>query len=491
MTEEAAGVSVRDVWKGYAGVPVLKGVSLSLERGQIHALLGGNGAGKSTLMRVIAGLAHADRGAVFIRGQELRPASAKKAHMLGLYLVPQEAHVFASLTVYENIVIGVPGSKAALSAKLEGFMREMGVCLDLEEIAGSLEIADRQIVEILRGLIRDASYLILDEPTSALTPRETGALFATMRRLVAGGMGIIFISHKLREVREICDVITVLRDGVIVHSGMLSEISDDGIVAAMIDAVADKARHEVSHAADEVVLELDRLGGEGFHGVSLALRRGEILGIAGVVGAGRTELAETIVGLRPIASGTCRLDGRQIAQPSPKTCADLGLVYLPEDRQSNGLFLEAPISWNVSAAIMHRLPTFFAGAAETKRAETFIRELGIKCRGAEQQVLRLSGGNQQKVLMARCLAAKPQVLILDEPTRGVDVAARADIYNIIFALAAAGTAIIVISSDFDEIEELCDRVAVMAHGHLSGVLEGADVSVKAIAQLAFSAEVSL
>jgi AI-2 transport system ATP-binding protein len=490
VSRGASGVSVLDVWKGYAGVPVLKGVSLSLEHGQIHALLGGNGAGKSTLMRVIAGLTRADRGSVFIGGQELRPSSAKKAHMLGLYLVPQEAHVFASLTVYENIVIGVPGSKAALSARLEGFIREMGVSLDLDEIAGSLEIADRQIVEILRGLIRDASFLILDEPTSALTPHEANALFATMRRLVSSGMGIVFISHKLREVREICDVITILRDGVIVHSGQLSDITDDSIVAAMTDAISQRSRHRVSVADDQIMLRVEGLTGEGFQNATLSLMRGEILGIAGVVGAGRTELAETIVGIRQATGGACHLRGQKIESPSPKICADMGLIYMPEDRQSNGLFLEAPIAWNVSAAIMHRLPAIRTGAADTVRAEGFIRDLGIKCRHAAQHVLRLSGGNQQKVLMARCLAAQPEVLILDEPTRGVDVAARADIYNIIFSLAEAGKAIIVISSDFDEIVEVCDRVIVMAHGHLSGSLEGAEVTVRSIAQLAFSAEVA-
>lgn len=491
MNQDAAGITVLDIWKGYGGVPVLKGVSLTLERGQIHALLGGNGAGKSTLMRLIAGLMRPDRGEVLIAGQSLHPASAKKAHTLGLYLVPQEAHVFASLTVYENIVIGVPGAKAVLTAKLEGFIKEMGVSLDLEEIAGSLEIADRQIVEILRGLIRDVTFLILDEPTSALTPREANALFATMRRLVATGMGIIFISHKLREVREICDFITVLRDGVIVHSGPISKISDDSIVTAMTGATTVSANRGISRAAQEVVLTVDDLAGEAFQGISLSLRRGEILGIAGVVGAGRTELAETIVGIRPIARGSYSLAGKTITNPSPRTCADLGLIYLPEDRQANGLFLEAPISWNVSAAIMHRLPAILTGTAEAARADAFIDDLGIKCNTAGQHVLRLSGGNQQKVLMARCLAAEPQVLILDEPTRGVDVAARADIYSIIFELAEAGTAIIVISSDFDEIEEVCDRVMVMAHGHVSGALEKADLNVKSIARLAFSAEVSL
>jgi AI-2 transport system ATP-binding protein len=484
------GVVVRNVEKAYAGVPVLKGISIEMRPGRIHALLGGNGAGKSTLMKVIAGLVRPDKGEVHINGRHLSPSSVKLGHHLGLYLVPQEANVFSNLSVLENITLGVPGSTTALRVKVAMGMEQLGVLLDLEQLAGTLEIADRQIVEILRGLVRDASFLILDEPTSALTPREAGALFKSMRMLAATGVGMIFISHKLKEVREICDVFDVLRDGALVLSGTLASITDEVLIEAMTNSQirSPVVRDGRNTAADgPVVLSVDNLSGEGFLDVSLALRAGEIVGLAGVVGAGRTELAETIVGIRPTLSGSVMLNGTALIRTTPREAADLGLVYLPEDRQQNGLFLEASLVWNMSAGVMHRYPFLLPKSPEVATARAFIETLGIKGAAAGRQMAgRLSGGNQQKVLIAKCLALKPRVLITDEPTRGVDVSARADIYEILQRLADTGTAVLVISSDFEEIELLAQRVLVMTRGSFSGSLVGQDVSVRQIAQLAFS-----
>lgn len=483
-------VVVSDVSKAYAGIPVLKGISLEMRAGAIHALLGGNGAGKSTLMKIIAGLVRPDKGEVHINDRRLSPSSVKLSHRLGLYLVPQEANVFSNLSVLENIIIGVHGSKSDLEAKVAMGMEQLGVSLDLEQLAGTLEIADRQIVEILRGLVRDASFLILDEPTSALTPREAGALFKSMRMLAASGVGIIFISHKLKEVREICDQFDVLRDGELVLSGALSSVTDETLIEAMtnvrIRTRTPRDRRETA-ASSPIVLAVENLSGEGFLDVSFSLRAGEIVGLAGVVGAGRTELAETIVGIRPTLSGSVTLNGTALSRTTPRHAADLGLVYLPEDRQQNGLFLDAPLVWNVSAAVMHRLPFLLLRSPEGATTRDFIETLGIKGSGGGRQMAgRLSGGNQQKVLIAKCLALQPQILVVDEPTRGVDVSARADIYEILQRLADAGTAVLVISSDFEEIEHLAESVLVMTRGSFSGSLMGQDVSVREIARLAFS-----
>ncbi|MBO1041352.1 autoinducer 2 ABC transporter ATP-binding protein LsrA [Brucella pituitosa] len=479
-----------DIWKSYGAIPVLKGVSLALQAGEVHALLGGNGAGKSSLMKIMSGVIGTNSGTIEINRRPLPHASPALAQELGLYLVPQEAHILPNQSVLENICLGLAASPRSLRPRVEKLVDELAVSLDLNAQAASLEIAERQIVEILRGLVRDARVLILDEPTSALTPFETGALFQRVRKLQAQGVGIFFISHKLREIREICGTISVLRDGVIVLSGPLDSYSDAEIIEAMSHVqIAESVTQRTSRKITQVGqprLSVSGLSGEGFRDIDLDVRAGEILGLAGVVGAGRTEFAETLFGLRRQTAGRIVLEGTELKKRSPRHCIDRGLVYLPEDRQQHGLFLEAPLYWNVSSYLVHRLPFFLRPGAERKTFDEFRANMGIKCTGAGQEVRGLSGGNQQKVLLAKCLSAQPKVLILDEPTRGVDVAARNDIYELIRHLAADGVAIVLISSDFDEIVELADRVQVMAFGQSGGELEG-QVSVDAIAHLAFGA----
>ncbi|WP_143589771.1 autoinducer 2 ABC transporter ATP-binding protein LsrA [Thalassospira mesophila] len=489
---DATAVRVNDIWKSYGGTSVLKGVDITLLPGQVHALLGGNGAGKSTLMKSIAGLVNPESGSIEINGQTLSNASPAAAQALGLYLVPQEAHILPNQSVLENICLGLRATAKSLRGDIENLVADLAVKLDLDAQAATLEIADRQIVEILRGLIRKARVLILDEPTSALTPHEANALFDRVRQLQAQGVGIFFISHKLREIREICDVISVLRDGAIVLYGALDDYDDQQIVEAMTKAAVNsplttpqRRQNHQDFSASACVLELDQFSGEGFHDISFDVRAGEIVGLAGVVGAGRSELAETLFGLRPSSGGTVRLLGHELKKRTPRHCVDAGLVYLPEDRQQNGLFLEASLAWNMSGYTMHRLGFFPKSRRETGEFAEFREALGIKCESPGQPAGRLSGGNQQKVLLAKCLAANPRVLILDEPTRGVDVAARNDIYRLIHQLAEKGMGVLLISSDFDEIEQLADRVIVMAHGHQCGELSSHAINVDAIAHLAF------
>lgn len=490
---DKAAVRVSDIWKSYGATAVLKGVDITLLPGQVHALLGGNGAGKSTLMKSIAGLVSPESGSIEINGQALNNPSPAAAQALGLYLVPQEAQILPNQSVLENICLGLRSTAKALRGDIEKLVNDLSVRLDLDAQAATLEIADRQIVEILRGLIRKARVLILDEPTSALTPHEANALFDRVRQLQEQGVGIFFISHKLREIREICDVISVLRDGAIVLYGTLDDYNDHQIVEAMTksaggetaNVTAPKRQRTTDFNLASNVLEITGFSGEGFRDISFDVRAGEIVGLAGVVGAGRSELAETLFGLRPSGSGTVKLQGKDLVNRSPRTCVDAGLVYLPEDRQQNGLFLEASLAWNMSGYTMHRMGFFPKGKRETGEFSEFREALGIKCEGPGQAAGRLSGGNQQKVLLAKCLAANPRVLILDEPTRGVDVAARNDIYRLIHQLAEKGLGVLLISSDFDEIEQLADRVIVMAHGHQCGELSRQAINVDAIAHLAF------
>ncbi|WP_417275546.1 autoinducer 2 ABC transporter ATP-binding protein LsrA [Celeribacter halophilus] len=476
------------VSKSYAHIPVLKGVDFSVYAGEVHALLGGNGAGKSTLMKILAGLVTPTGGQVRIGGKTLSPATPSQAQAMGLYLVPQEAHIFPNQSVLENVCVGLPQAASAYRSRVKDLISRLGVTLGLDTKAATLEIADRQIVEILRGLIRDAKVLILDEPTSALTPLEVETLFTRMRALRESGHGLVFISHKLHELRAVSDRITVLRDGHVVHNEAMEDSTDTEILAAMspgVTALSDRVAGKVT--SEEKVLSLSHLSGEGFVDISLDVHRGEVLGLTGVVGAGRTELAETLIGLRPRAGGDVILEGHPFRAAKPSDAVKQGVVHLSEDRQQYGLFLEAPLYWNTSSFVYEQLPFFLRPAREQKRFETYRKSLGIKCASPDQPVGSLSGGNQQKVLLSKCLAAEPKLLILDEPTRGVDVGARNDIYRIIEDLAATGTSVIVISSDFDEVVRLSDRIAVMAGGHLAGELP-AGASTDAIGQLAFESK---
>ncbi|MGY9046458.1 sugar ABC transporter [Puniceibacterium antarcticum] len=475
------------VSKSYGPVSVLKKVDFSVRAGEVHALLGGNGAGKSTLMKILVGLVPATDGQVHIGGQPLSPVTPAQAQAMGLYLVPQEAHIFPNQSVLENICVGLSKPAAAYRARIEALIAQIGVALSPDTKAATLEIADRQIVEILRGLVREAKVLILDEPTSALTPHEVDTLFSRMRALRESGHGLVFISHKLHELRAVSDRITVLRDGYVVFSEMMSDSADADILAAMSPGVtALDARVAGKAQSKDILLSLKGMSGEGFVDISFDIHKGEVLGLTGVVGAGRTELAETLVGLRMRSQGKVTLDGTPFVAKSPSEAVRQGVVHLSEDRQQYGLFLDAPLFWNTSSFVYDRLPFFLRPGRERARFDSYRDMLGIKCASPDQPVSSLSGGNQQKVLLSKCLVAKPKLLILDEPTRGVDVGARNDIYRIIETLAAEGTSVLLISSDFDEVVRLSDRIAVMAGGYLAGALPGG-ASTDEIAELAFEA----
>ena len=455
-------LSVRNIYKSFAYNAVLKGISMDLDRGEVLALIGGNGAGKSTLMKIIMGIYSHDSGEIVVGSEALAN---------GVYMVPQEPLLFPNMTVEENILIGFNRPQRELHKELVETMESIGWRLELDRKASTLSIAEQQLVELLRGLLRHAQVLILDEPTSALTFKEVESLFGCVQDLKSKGIGI---THRLSEVFEIATTVAIMRDGVVTLSGPVSDFTEDDLVKGLLPLDMAVQKVDTGSSVDyskPPVLELSHFSGYGFTDISLKVYPGEILGVAGVVGAGRTEMAMTIFGKDKVLGGKVLLDGKDITGLKTKDVMKAGLNYVSEDRHADGLFKISSVAENTTSAILGslRMGRFFLNRKEEYRVtQQYVDDFRIKVTGQDQLVGSLSGGNQQKVVIGRSLSSNPKLVILDEPTRGIDAAARADVYNIIQQLSKKGVSVLLISSDMEEIIELSDRAVAIYQGRLNG-----------------------
>jgi rhamnose transport system ATP-binding protein len=489
----AAGATSRlrvaGISKRFDAVTALDDVSFTVAPGSIHALVGENGAGKSTLVKIVTGLEQADSGKIEVDGTSVTFHSPIEARAAGVTAVYQDPKLFPHLDVAENLYMGIfPRTRTGMvdrRALYEGAtrqLREVGSAIEPHTLAAGLSLADLLLVEIARAVTRNARLLILDEPTAALTPGETDRLFRLIRRLRDGGASILFISHRLEEISGLADTVTVLRDGHHVATLPIAEASQAKLVRLMVgrDVPPSDAR---APRRDRERLRVERLSRAGvFEDVSFSLWSGEIVCLAGLVGAGRSEIAETIFGIEPPTSGHVFLDDREFVPRDPDGVLRLGIAYVPEDRDAEGLITSESIRDNITLPILSRLARLGIRRPRAERAvaQDFTKRLSIKARSVEQVVSALSGGNRQKVVLAKWLATDPAVLILDEPTHGIDVGTKAEVHRIVRDLADRGLAVMVISSDLPEVLALADRVLVIANGRLSAEFSRAEASQEAI-----------
>lgn len=487
-------LEMRQIRKTFAGMRALSDVSFAAYGGEIHALMGENGAGKSTLMKILSGAYHADPGGeIRINGETVVIDGPLTARRNGIAVIYQELSLAPNLSVAENIFLGSELSKGglidrrAMEQAAWPLLQKLGTDFSPRTKVAELSLGQRQLVEIARALQAHSRILVMDEPTTSLSGRETEQLFAIIRQLKAEGIGVIYISHRMEEVYELADRVSVLRDGTLVGTLDRAQLSAAQLVRMMVGRDLSsfyKKQHDATRAETErrVIFQVrDYADGRRVHGCSFDLYRGEVLGLAGLVGAGRTELARLIFGADPATSGEVELEGRRFQPRQPREAMEAGIAYLTEDRKALGLFLNMSIRDNVSIGVADKdaLPgglTNFKRARE--RAAGAMSNLSIRAPDAAINTGSLSGGNQQKVLLARLLEAKPKVLILDEPTRGVDIGAKSEIYRLIDALANEGVGVIVISSDLPEVAGICDRVLVIRNGLVAGeVMAQPDMAV--------------
>ncbi|MFQ8432779.1 sugar ABC transporter ATP-binding protein [Amaricoccus sp. W119] len=487
-------VDVRGVGKSFPGVKALDNVSMTVEAGEIRALLGENGAGKSTMGKIIAGVYARDSGTLLIDGEEIGDIDEKTAGELGIGIVHQEGSLVPHLSVAENIFAGRQPTRwfgrvdfRAMRARAAEIIAELGVAIDPAARVSSLSAAQAQIVEIAKALSRDLKILILDEPTAALTLTETARLFEVVRRLAANGVSVIYVSHRLTEIFALCHLVTVLKDGRLAGTRRVDETTPDELIRLMVGREVHLSRGAAGRRFGEVVLSAhDVSAPPSVRSASVEVRAGEIVCLAGLIGSGRSEFCEAIFGARPRRGGTVRIDGGVIAQTGPWDGKAAGIGMVPEDRKTSGLFAGMDIVDNIASTVLPRVSTGirYSAVKAEDLAQSFVDELRIATPGVRQLVGHLSGGNQQKVLIAKWLAMEPRVLIVDEPTRGVDVGARAEIYRLLRALAARGVALLVVSSDLPEVLALADRIVVMAEGRTVGELPGEEATEEEVLRLA-------
>lgn len=486
---------LRGISKTFPGVRALEGIDFDLNAGEIHALMGENGAGKSTFVKILSGLYRPDEGLITLDGLTVEISSPRHARSLGVSPVHQELHLEPYLSVAENIFLGrQPIGRfglvdyRAMKREAARLLDDLGAKIEPTRLVGSISTAQRQIVAVARAISTRCRVIIFDEPTSSLTEREATLLFQAIRRLSAQGIGVIYISHRMEEIFRLCDRVTVLRDGRYVVTKPVAETSMRDLIAMMIGRdLSDLFRKEQA-AIGEPVLEVRGVSARGLlDNISLTVRKGEIVGLAGLVGAGRTELARAIFGDLAMDAGTLAVGGKTVLKGhSPRVAIAAGIGLVPEDRKEQGVVTELSVRQNVGMALLKSLSRLNVvnAAAERRLAERYTARLAIKTPSIDQKTLYLSGGNQQRVVIAKWLALQPRVLIVDEPTRGIDVGATADIHALLSDLAKQGMAILMISSDMAEILAMSDRILVMRQGRIEGELSREEATQERIMRLA-------
>jgi ribose transport system ATP-binding protein len=499
----SAVVEARGIGKSFSGVTVLKDVDFDLRAGEVHALVGENGAGKSTLMKILAGVHVEYDGAIRLDGAPARFAGVQDAERAGVAIIHQELDLVPELTAADNIFLGreplIAGTivdRRRIAKAARALLARLGIDIDPQSRVAELRVGEQQLVEIAKALSLDARILMMDEPTSALSESECETLFKVVRQLAAAGVAIIFTSHRIHEVVALADRVTVLRDGRHVLTAPIEKLSSGAIISAMVGRDIALSHRERKAAGGAPVLSvrgltLDTVSRHGWrrvlHGVSFDLRRGEILGIGGLLGSGRTEILESIFGAaRGWRGGQIAIDGKPVVINSPTDACTLGIALVTEDRKARGLLLASTVRDNIALPSVGPLSRFGLRdfAREAALAADVVERLSVRCNDADQIVSTLSGGNQQKVVIGKWLGTEPRVLLLDEPTRGIDVGAKQEIYELVFELAARGLAIVTVSSEMPELLLLSDRVLVMCEGRQTGILERAEATQETIMRLA-------
>jgi ribose transport system ATP-binding protein len=478
--------------KRFPGVLALDHVHLNVRKGEVHALLGENGAGKSTLVKILSGAEHPDEGSIWFKGETYKSLDPRQSIDLGIGVIYQEFNLVPHLSVAENIFLGNEPKKGlviddeTMNKKANDLLVDLGICIDPKTRISNLSVAYQQMIEIAKSVSKNVELLIMDEPTAPLCTNEVDQLFEMIENLKKQGIGLVFISHRLEEVQQIANRVTVFRDGSYIDTVDVPAIDRKEMIALMVGREIGENYPEGSHAKDEVVLEVKNISNKNFRNISFSLHKGEILGIAGLVGAGRTEVGRAVFGADPLTSGTILLDGKEVDFRSPLHAIRHGIALLPEDRKLQGLLLRMSVRHNTSLSALKFISNngIISKSKEEKLVSDYVKALGIKTPHLEQRVRNLSGGNQQKVVMAKWLATQSKVLIFDEPTRGIDVNTKHEIYELMKSLTSQGISIIMISSEMPELIGVADRILVMCAGEVKGTLNKKEATQHKILELA-------